>query len=93
MAQLEVLNPVAEIHAQKMAKLAPRPRSLEGKTVGLVWNSGPNGDIALKRAGEVIQARAKNVSVEFYSGTRPLRSDLLEKARQECDVFIGLTAD
>lgn len=93
MAQLEVLNPVAATPAPEAAKLSPRPRSLEGKTVGLLWNGSPNGDVALKRVGELIQIRAKNVRVEFYSGTRPLHKALLQKAQQECDVFIGLTAD
>ena len=93
MALLEVLNPVAATHAPEAARLSPRPRSLEGKTVGLVWNGSPNGDVALKRVGELIQTRVKNVSVKFYSGTVPLHKALLQKAQQECDVGIGLTAD
>ena len=93
MAQLEVLNPVGATRAPQAAKLAPRPRSLEGKSVGLVWNGSPNGDIALKRVGEMIQTRVRNVKVKFYSGTRPLHKAILHKAQQECDVFIGLTAD
>lgn len=92
MTQMEVLNPVALTNAPKINP-APRPKSLEGKTLGLIWNGSPNGDIALKRIGELIQARTKNVKVEFYSGTRPLNKALLKKAEQECDAFIGLTAD
>jgi len=90
---LEVLNPVAANQAPQSFQLSARPHSLEGKTVGLIWNSSPNGDIALKRVGELIQARVKNVTVMFYSGTRPLRQELLLKAQQECDVFVGLSAD
>ena len=50
MYQLDVMNPVApvlgEVHATPPA---PRPSSLEGKTIGLVWNGKANGDVALKR--------------------------------------------
>jgi len=93
MTQLEILNPVATPYIPQAAKLAPRPKSLEGKTLGLVWNGGPNGDIALKRLGELIQIRVKNLKVEFYGGTRPLLKPLFQKAQQECDVIVGLTAD
>ena len=93
MVGLDVLNPVAATHAAEAAKLAPRAESIEGKTVGLVWNGSPNGDIALKRVGELIQKRVKNIRVEFYSGTIPLHKALLQKAQQECDVFIGSSGD
>ncbi len=93
MVVLEVLNPVAATRDPEPTKTAPRPRSLEGKTVGLLWNGSPGGDAALKRVGELIGARVKDVRIKFYSGTKPVHKALLEKARQECDVFIGATAD
>ncbi len=90
---LEVLNPVAATRDPEPTKTAPRPRSLEGETVGLLWNGSPGGDVALKRVGELIRTRVKDVRIEFYTGTKPVHKELLEKARQECDVFIGATAD
>src|ERR1043166_4082561 len=93
MVTLQVLNPVAATRAPEPRKPAPRPADLEGKTIGLIWNGSPGGDIALKRAAEIIQAHVKNVKTTFYSGTRPLRKPLLDQAREECDLFIGATAD
>ena len=42
MYQLEVLNPVAQQRGdlQQLA-VSPRPATLEGKTVGLMWNGFP----------------------------------------------------
>ena len=93
MVVLEVLNPVAATRDPEPGKTAPRPRSLEGKKIGLVWNGSPGGDVALKRVGELIAERVKNVRIEFYSGTKPVRKPLLEQALRECDVFVGATAD
>ena len=92
--RISVLNPVAERWgAEAPDPLAPRLTSLEGKTLGLVWNAKPNGDVALKRAGELIAQRIPNVTVRFYSGSLPCPPELLERAAAECDAFISCTAD
>ncbi len=93
MVVLNVLNPVAETQGGEAPNLSTRPTSLEGKRVGLVWNGSPNGDVALKRVGELIQRRLKSIRLEFYSGTVPLHKDLLQKAQRECDLFVGSTGD
>jgi len=91
---LEVLNPVAEQWGtDEPDPLAPRLTSLEGKTLGLVWNAKPGGDVALKRAGKLIAERIPNVTVRFYSGSLPCERELLEQAAAECDAFISCTAD
>ena len=66
MYQLEVLNPVAPVLGEVEATpLAPRPSSLEGKTIGLIWNGKANGDVALRRAGEVLQQRIPGVKLKL----------------------------
>ena len=91
---LEVLNPVALIKGElEAAPMAPRPATLEGKTVGLVWNGKANGDIALKRVAELLEKRISNVTFKFYSGALPCTKPLIEKAKAEVDVAIGCTAD
>ena len=66
---LEVLNPVATQRGVLTAMTTtPRPASLDNKTVGLLWSGTHGGDVALKRAGEMIQERFQNVSVNFYTG-------------------------
>ena len=90
---LEVSIPTVAKYGETTGQLAPRLTSLKGRTIGLLWNAKPNGDIALKTAGKVIQQQVPDVTVNFYSGSLPCRPDLLQRARQECDAIIACTAD
>ena len=92
---LEVLNPVARQRAVENALSAnPRPPSLDGKTVGLLWSGTHGGDVALNRAGEMLQERFSNVTVNFYTGGNyPAPPEIVKQAAEECDVVIGATAD
>ncbi len=94
MYKLNVVNPVAPVLGEVNATpSAPRPSSLEGKTIGLVWNGKANGDVALRRAGELIQQRVPNVDLKFYSGALPTPEFIMDRAKSEVDVAIGCTAD
>jgi len=94
MYKLNVLNPVAPVLGEVNATpLATRPSSLEGKTIGLVWNGKANGDVALKRAGELLEQKIKGATVKFYSGALPTPDFIMEQAKQEVDVAVGCTAD
>ncbi|MAF52507.1 MAG: hypothetical protein FI707_01305 [SAR202 cluster bacterium] len=92
---LEVLNPVAEQRGLlNVLTTNSRPESLDDKTVGLLWSGTHGGDVALKRAGEMIQERFANVSVNFYTGGNyPAPPPIVKQAAEECDVVIGATAD
>tara|TARA_B100000686_G_scaffold7386_1_gene7269 strand:+ start:2016 stop:2309 length:294 start_codon:yes stop_codon:yes gene_type:complete len=92
---LSVLNPVAQQRGMmNIIKPNQRPSTLEGATVGLVWSGTHGGDLALNRAGEMIQERFSNVSVNFYTGGNyPSPPHIVKQAAEECDVVIGATAD
>ena len=94
MVKLMALNPEAvrqgDVH---VSPPAPRPASLDGVTVGLLWNDKRGGDVALRRAGRLLQERYDNVKVVPYQGPRGYPRALLEKAFEECDVFVGSTGD
>ncbi len=90
---LEVLDPTPTRHGGKPVKTAPRLQSLEGKTVGLLWNGKALGDVALKRTAELIAERVPNVTFKFYSGSMPCGPALLEEVAAQCDAAIGCTAD
>ena len=92
---LEVNSPVAKQRGmEKTLEVSPRPQSLDGKTVGLLWSGTHGGDVALKRAGEMLQDRYENVTVNFYEGgTYPAPPPIVKQAGEECDVIIGATAD
>jgi hypothetical protein len=92
---LEVLNPVAQQRGlMNSAKINERPETLDDSTVGLIWSGTHGGDVALKRAGEMLQQRFKNVQVNFYTGGNyPAPPPIVKQAGEECDVVIGATAD
>ena len=92
---LSVLNPVAQQRGMmNIIKPNQRPSTLEGATVGLVWSGTHGGDLALNRAGEMIQERFSNVSVNFYTGGNyPSPPHIVKQAAEECDVVLGATAD
>ena len=97
MHTLEVLNPVGKAESDnqkaKAVEPAPRPRSLDNLTLGLLWNSKRGGEIALDHAGSLVQAKYRNVKVNRYDGSMPCDKALVERAREECDIFIGSTGD
>lgn len=94
MYTLKVLNPVAPVQGDITAlPLASRPSSLERKVIGLVWNGKANGDVALRRASELVRQRVPDVSFRFYSGALPVPKMLMDRAKEEVDVAIGCTAD
>ena len=95
MYTLEVLNPVAQQRGALTAMpINPRPASLSNKTVGLLWSGTHGGDVALKRAGEMLQERFANLRVNFYAGSGyPISPPIVKRAAEACDVVIGATAD
>ncbi len=48
---------------QANRKPAPRPSTLDGKTVALRWNSKNNGDLVLNRLAELFSKKLPNVNV------------------------------
>ena len=92
---LEVSNPVAQQRGMmNIFRTNPRPESLEGLTVGLVWSGTHGGDLALNRAGKLIQERFNDVEINFYTGGNyPTPPPIVKQAGEECDVVIGATAD
>jgi|TARA_B110000263_G_scaffold62603_1_gene53836 hypothetical protein len=94
MTDLVVLNPEAISDGDLNVKpLADRPTSLDGLRLGLLWNDKRGGDIALKHFGKLFQERYKELTVNFYQGPRGYPDDLLDKAFEENDIFIGSTGD
>lgn len=92
---LEVSNPVAQQRGMmNVLKPNPRPNTLNDLTIGLVWSGTHGGDLALNKAGEIIQERFSNVKINFYTGGNyPTPPPIVKQAGEECDVVIGATAD
>ena len=92
---LEILNPVAQLAADLgEARSAPqRPRTLEGRRVGLYWNRKPGGNCALERVERLLKERYPGMETHFYHGRRPIADDFIREINESCDVVVGATAD
>lgn len=92
-AQIEVLNPVAEVRP-KAVMPARRLDSLIGKRIALWWNTKSHGDVALDAAAEAIQRRFENVTFVRFTrqlDRRPGPYDAVQKSG--CDAAVGATGD
>jgi hypothetical protein len=94
MEKLVTLNPVAEMKPQAVkTDIAPRPKTLDGLKIGLVWNRKRGGDAVLNRVGEELSKQFKNVSVTLYEGGIPAPTAVLDQAAEESDVIVGSSSD
>jgi hypothetical protein len=94
MAELEVLNPVAEMRGDlKRQAVSPRLATLEGRTLGLLWSGTTNGDVALHRVEDHLRARFPKTRTKFFRGEHPFAQGLLRKVAETCDAVIIATAD
>lgn len=94
MAQLEVLNPVAEIRGDlKPQGVSPRLNTLEGRTLGLLWSGTTNGDVALRRVERHLRERFPKAQTKFFQGDHPFAERLLREVAETCDGVVIATAD
>ena len=88
-----LLDPTGERSAPTR-QAAPRPASLDGRTVALLDISKPRGDVFLDRLEE--QLTARGVSVRRFAKptfSKPAPIDLRHEISTECDVVIEALAD
>lgn len=87
------LDPTAERSVAERPR-APRPPTLDGRTVGLVDIAKPRGDVFLDRLAERLAARQFRV-LRFTKPTftKPAPIDLRQQISTQCDVVIQALAD
>ena len=88
-----VLDPTAELAPATRSRV-PRPRSLDGLTIGLLDISKPKGNVFLDRIDE--QLRRRGWQVRRYAKptfTKPAPIDLRQEITMHCDVVIEALAD
>ena len=99
----ELVNPAGAI-AIKPIEIAPRIASLEGKTVGLKWNTKPNGNLFLDRVAELLIKQIPGVKIvkfwEVEPTTAPQTQTQVEAkqkaqiiAKYKPDIVIGSQCD
>lgn len=73
---------------------APRPRSIEGLTVGLLDISKPRGDVFLARLQALLEARGAQVRrYRKPTFTKPAPPDVRQAIAAECGAVIEALAD
>ena len=102
MAKLTIVNPVAEARQEKKKAeripVAPRPASLDGKTVGLYWNGKQQGDHGLAATRRQLEKLFPGIRFKEYLGdwgtnVRHSSPAQFDQIVAECDVVVGATAD
>ncbi|MGW2824294.1 UGSC family (seleno)protein [Streptomyces sp. NPDC001443] len=92
-ATVEVVNPTANKLDSAATPLAPRLDTLNGKVLGLLSNSKPNAEIALRAVAEKIKETYPDLKIRLYAGSIRFDPELLRRAIEESDALIGATAD
>lgn len=92
----EILDPTGASDAASDTTLAPRPSTLEGKTLGLLDNGKPNGAAVLEEVGRQLRQRYALKEVLMYTkpyfGT-PVEPTQTQKIFEECDFAITAIGD
>lgn len=88
----ELVNPEGAARAVGLTP-APRPASLEGKTIGLAWNGKPGGDVALESIAELLSQRESEVRFIKYWQTHPESRSERELSAQVIDAMAGSKPD
>jgi hypothetical protein len=91
---VRVYCPVGE-QQEGFLPLAPRPVSLEGRKVGLLWNKKANGDVYLREFRDFIDSRYPGVEFEWFaksSHSRAPSSEMMLGLRT-CDAVVTTVGD
>ena len=103
MQEWDLINPAGVVQV-KPENLAPRIKTLEGKTVVLRWNNKHNGDNFLDRIAELFKEKIPSVKVvklyEVDKSTIKISGSMEESTRiakvikgLKADIVIGAQAD
>ena len=92
---MEILDPTTEAVTQSIAYV-PRPRSLEGKRVGLIENTKFNSDRLLQKVGDILVADYGAASARMWrkhNASVPAHEEIVQELRASCDVMVAGIGD
>jgi hypothetical protein len=97
MAERErLLDPTGDDERTVDVTLAPRPRSLDGLTVGLLENGKPNATVLLTEVAKELQRAhglsAWRVYAKSYFGT-PVEESVIQRILHNCDFVVAGIGD
>jgi hypothetical protein len=73
-----------------------RPRSLEGKRVGLIENTKFNSDKLLLRIGEILKTEYGAAEARMFhkhNSSVPAHEEIIQEIRKTCDVMVAGIGD
>lgn len=93
---ITVLSPVARVLSKDLTK-TPRLKTLNGKVMGILWNTKPNGDILLRRIQEVLSARFHLAGVIWQqkpkSADVAAPAEIIRELALKADFVVAATCD
>ncbi len=92
---LEVFDPTQGA-TKKAGKLAPRPQSLDGLTIGVIWNGRPVGTVILDAVIRIISSKYRIRDVVFHKKTfvgNSTPSEIVNDIAGKCQVVITGVGD
>ncbi len=92
---ITVLNPAAGSFAKELP-VAGRLHDLNGKVLGILWNSKPNGDILLRRIQTVLAQRFNLAGIIWQQKPRadiPVTKEVLKELTLKADFIIAGQGD
>ncbi len=92
---IEILDPTVEIKTQPITYV-DRPRSLEGKRVGLVENTKFNSDRLLAKIGDILKSEygaAETRMFRKHNSSVPAHDEIIREIRKTCDVMVAGIGD
>ena len=92
---IELLDPTVEANTQSIAYV-DRPRSLDGKRVGLIENTKFNSDRLLQMIGEILKAEygaAETRMFHKHNASVPAHEEIIQEIRKTCDVMVAGIGD
>lgn len=90
---MRLLDPTAELNPEGRHPLA-RPKTVFGKTVGLLDIAKPRGDIFIDRIEDLLKQKgAKTVRYRKPTFTRVAPIELTQQIAAECDLVLEALAD
>ena len=88
-----LLDPTAE-RTPSTRERAPRPESLDGRTIGLLDISKARGDVFLDRLEACLRERGADVArYRKPTFTKPAPPDLRQEIAVQCDAVVEALAD
>jgi hypothetical protein len=81
-SKLKVVSPIGEELGEKKTLLAPRPGTLNGKTVCEIWNGGFKADVMFPIIEKMLRERYPDVKTVPFTEFPAVTIDSLDPARK-----------